>query len=94
MFEWSPDLKVEYTNTFYRDDWAAVEWIWSGTQTGDIRGLMKATGKEYSIRGTTIFEFEKGKIKRLSDYYNSGHFLYQLGVKLVFPSGKIIEMLE
>jgi steroid delta-isomerase-like uncharacterized protein len=94
LFEWSSDLKISYTNKYYGDDWAIVEWIWSGTQTGDIRGLIKSTGKEYSIRGTTIIELKRGKIKRLSDYYNSGRFLYQLGVKFVFPSGEILEMPE
>jgi steroid delta-isomerase-like uncharacterized protein len=91
LYEWSPDLKVEYTSTFYKDDWAAAEWIWSGTQTGEIKGLIEATGRQYSIRGTTIFQFKNGKIKRLSDYYNAGRFLYQLGVKFVFPSGDTIK---
>jgi steroid delta-isomerase-like uncharacterized protein len=94
LFEWSPDLKVEYTNKFCGGDWAVVEWIWSGTQTGEIKGLIEATGKAYSIRGTSVLEFEKGKIKRLSDYYDVGRFLYQLGVKFVFPSGEVIEITE
>jgi steroid delta-isomerase-like uncharacterized protein len=92
MYGWSPDLKVRYTSTLYQGDWAAAEWIWNGTQTGDIMGLMEATDKEYSVRGTTIFQFEDGKIKRLSDYYNAGRLLHQLGVKFVLPSGEVMEV--
>jgi hypothetical protein len=56
--------------------------------------LIEATGRQYSIRGTTIFKFENNKIKRLSDYYNAGRFLYQLGVQFVFPSGDTIKATE
>lgn len=90
-FTWCSDLKLKFVSSFVTEDRAAVEWIWSGKQTGDIKGLIKATGKPFSIRGTAIMEFEDGKIKRNSDYYNGGDFLYQLGVKLTFPSGKVIK---
>jgi steroid delta-isomerase-like uncharacterized protein len=94
LFTWSPDLKVEYTATFFKDDWAAVEWRWDGTQTGDIRGLMEATGRPYSLRGASVLEIEDGKIKRISDYYNAGRLLYQLGIKFVLPSGEVLESPE
>lgn len=94
LFGYSPDTKVETKATFLGKDWAIVEWIWSGTQTGDIEGVIEATGKRFSIRGASIFEFQDGKIKRQSDYYNAGRFLYQLGVKFVFPTGKILEKKE
>jgi steroid delta-isomerase-like uncharacterized protein len=90
-FTWCSDLKLELVSSFVTQDRAAVEWIWSGKQTGDISGLIKATGKTFSIRGTSIMEFKNGKIKRNSDYYDGGGFLYQLGVKLTFPSGKVME---
>lgn len=94
LFNWTPDLKVEYTATLFKDDWAAVEWTWSGTQTGDIRGLMDATGRPYSLRGASVLELEDGKIKRISDYYNAGRLLYQLGTKFMLPSGEVLESPE
>ena len=84
-------MTVEPKEKFFGKDWAIVEWIWSGTQTGDIEGVIEATGKKFSIRGVSVLEFQDGLIKRHSDYYNAGRLLYQLGVKFVFPSGKIIE---
>jgi steroid delta-isomerase-like uncharacterized protein len=91
LFIYSPDTNVEVKATFFGKDWAIVEWIWSGTQTGDIEGVMEATGNKFSVRGTSVFEVQEGMIKRQSDYYNAGRFLYQLGVKFVFPSGNIME---
>lgn len=86
-----PDFKLEITSSIVTDKNAVFEWVWSGTQTGDIEGLIKATGKTFSIRGISIWEIQNGKIKRNSDYYDAGGFLYQLGVRFVFPSGKILE---
>jgi steroid delta-isomerase-like uncharacterized protein len=94
ILAWAPDTRVVYEATYLGDDWATLEWVWSGTQTGDIEGLIEATGKPFSIRGSTILEFQDGKIKRNTDYYNSGRFLYQLGVKFVFPSGQVLELTE
>jgi steroid delta-isomerase-like uncharacterized protein len=93
-FTWCSNLKFELTSRLVTKDAAVIEWVWSGRQTGDIEGLIKATGKTFSIRGTSVMEFQDGKIKRNSDYYDAGGFLYQLGVKLVFPSGKILEKTE
>jgi steroid delta-isomerase-like uncharacterized protein len=89
-FAWCSDLKMELTSSLVTEDGAAIEWIWSGRQTGDIEGLIDSTGKVFSIRGNSIMEFENGKIKRNSDYYDAGGFLYQLGVKFVFPSDKVV----
>jgi steroid delta-isomerase-like uncharacterized protein len=93
-FIWCSDLKMEPISRMVNEDGAVIEWIWSGKQTGDIEGLIKATGKSFSIRGTSIMEFENGKIKKNSDYYDAGGFLYQLGVRFALPTGEIVEMAE
>jgi steroid delta-isomerase-like uncharacterized protein len=85
---YAPDVKVEIVLIMVSGERGVLEWIWSGTQTGDIPGLMPATGKKFSIRGVSLFEFENNKIKKQSDYYNAGTFLHQLGVKFVFPEPK------
>jgi steroid delta-isomerase-like uncharacterized protein len=90
-FTWCADLKMKLVSSLVTDDRAYVEWIWSGKQTGNIEGLIMATGRDFAIRGASIMEFQDGKIKRNSDYYDAGGFLYQLGVKLVFPSGRTLE---
>ncbi|MFC2174155.1 ester cyclase, partial [Acidobacteriota bacterium] len=82
---WAPDTKIEPLTVFVSGNKGAVEWVWSGTQTGDIPDLMPATGKSFRIRGVTIFEFEDGKIKKNLDYYNAARFLHQLGVSFDIP---------
>jgi steroid delta-isomerase-like uncharacterized protein len=82
-----PDVKVEIVSLFASESRGAVEWIWSGTHTEDYPGLISATGKSFSVRGVSLYEFENGKIKRQHDYYDAAGFLYQLGVEFVFPEG-------
>ncbi len=82
-----PDVKVEVVSMFVAGNRGALEWIWSGTQTQDYPGLLPATGKAFSVRGVSLFEFENGKIKRHLDYYDAAGFLHQLGVEWKFPEG-------
>jgi steroid delta-isomerase-like uncharacterized protein len=65
-----PDLKVELTTYFYTDEWAATEWIMSGTYSHDFPGLPSPTGRSFSVRGSTIMELRDGRIRRVSDYWN------------------------
>lgn len=88
-FTWCSNLKLELISRLVTEEGAAIEWMWSGRQTGNIEGLIKATGKSFSIQGTSIMEFKNKKIKKNADYYDAGEFLHQLGVKLIFPTGEI-----
>jgi steroid delta-isomerase-like uncharacterized protein len=83
-----PDVNVEIVSLFATESRGAVEWIWSGTHTEDYPGLISATGKSFSVRGVSLFEFENGKIKRQLDYYDAAGFLNQLGVEFLFPEGQ------
>ena len=63
-----PDFTIELTTRFVAGHWGSMEWIMSGTHQGDFPG-MPATGKRFSsVRGSTIFELESGKIRRESNY--------------------------
>src|SRR5262252_1153528 len=68
VFAAFPDFKIELTSGFTADNWAGAEWTMSGTHRGDLPGL-PATGKAFSIRGSTICELNAGKISRNSDYW-------------------------
>jgi steroid delta-isomerase-like uncharacterized protein len=75
-----PDLKFEIKSFFVtplaRLGFGKIgsEWVMSGTHKGDLRHgdlpTLPATGKSWSVRGASITEMSKGKIKRNSDYYN------------------------
>jgi steroid delta-isomerase-like uncharacterized protein len=74
-----PDIKFELTSRFAAGQWAAIEWVMSGTHKGDFPG-MPATGKPISVRGSSIFELEAGKIRRESDYWDAATFMKQVGL--------------
>ncbi|MGH6814982.1 MAG: ester cyclase [Hyphomicrobiaceae bacterium] len=75
-----PDFKYRWTSRFVAGQWAAVEWVMSGTQKGDFPG-MPATGKRFSsVRGSSILEIEAGRIRRESDYWDAATFMKQVGL--------------
>lgn len=79
VFAGIPDFKVDLTMRFAAGTWAAMEWVMSGTHKGDFPG-MPATGKRFSIRGVTILEFQAGKIRRNSDYWDAASVMRQVGL--------------
>jgi steroid delta-isomerase-like uncharacterized protein len=87
-----PDLKFEVKSFFVSSlgrlgyGGTGVEWVMSGTHKGDLRASpatgksIPATGRSFSVRGVSISETRKGKIKRNSDYYDLASIMRQLGV--------------
>jgi steroid delta-isomerase-like uncharacterized protein len=74
-----PDFKLEPTSLFFSGNWAAAEWIMTGTHAGDFAG-MPATGKKFSVRGASVFEIMEAKLKRETLYYDKALFLRQVGL--------------
>ncbi|MGA2504595.1 MAG: nuclear transport factor 2 family protein [Anaerolineales bacterium] len=66
LFAAFPDFKVETLSLFKAGNWVGSEWVMTGTSTA---------GKSFSTRGASISEFEEGKIKRNTDYYDPSAFL-------------------
>jgi steroid delta-isomerase-like uncharacterized protein len=77
FFQAAPDLHINLIAGFGTDDWAAAEWILSGTDTGGMAGM--STGKRFTVRGATIFQVQDGQVRRDTDYYNARTVLQQLG---------------
>jgi steroid delta-isomerase-like uncharacterized protein len=74
-----PDFKLQLTSRFVGGDWGVIEWVTSGTPTGDVLG-MPATGKSFSsLRAVTVVEFRAGKIHRNSDYWDFATAMRQMG---------------
>src|SRR5512139_1739439 len=80
VFTAIPDLKIELTSCFHSDEWAATEWIMSGTYSHQFPGMPPATGRSFSVRGSSIMELQGGRISRVSDYWNYLSFLQQVGL--------------
>lgn len=64
-----PGLKINVTNRIVHGNQLTVEWVASGTHTGDFPGL-PATGRSFSIPGVTVVVRQHGKIVRESLYYD------------------------
>src|SRR5208283_2191202 len=77
MFVDFPDIKYEQKSSFAAGDWAGVESVISGTFTHSSSPAMPAAGKTFSVRVASIIQLRKGKISRLSDYFNLATMLQQ-----------------
>jgi steroid delta-isomerase-like uncharacterized protein len=75
-----PDFKLEMKSGFNAGDWGAGEWVMSGTFAQSTNPQMPATGKKFSVRGSTIMEFSGGKISRHTNYWNLAEFMQQVGL--------------
>ncbi len=63
-----PDAKIELKSSFISGDWAADEWVISGTPVDSSPFRMQGSGKGFSVPGASIIELRNGKIKRNTDY--------------------------
>ncbi|HXZ05103.1 MAG TPA: ester cyclase [Ktedonobacteraceae bacterium] len=73
-----PGLKINVTNRIIQGNQLTVEWIASGTHSGDYPGLV-ASGRSFSIPGVTVVVRQNGKIVRESLYYDMNEVQRQLG---------------
>jgi len=73
-----PDMDIKLVTVFTSGDWAATEWIMSGSYSNNFPGMPQATGKSFSVRGASIIELRNDKISRISDYWNYASFLQQI----------------
>ena len=77
-FDWAPDFRVTMLSLTIGKDAAATEWLIEGIQAGPI-GDLPASGNSFRLRGASILAFRDGKIFKVTDYYDMGTFLRQLG---------------
>jgi steroid delta-isomerase-like uncharacterized protein len=78
IFAAIPDFAIELTSRFAAGSWAGLEWTMSGTHRGDLPGL-PATGKPFTLRGSSILELSSGQVGRCTDYWDMVTFLKQIG---------------
>ncbi|HXX36385.1 MAG TPA: ester cyclase [Thermodesulfobacteriota bacterium] len=79
LFEGFPDCKAEILNLFSGQDQVLAEVRWSGTNRADFRGT-PATGRFVDIRIAYIFRVEKGRIRKITEYYDGAAVATQMGL--------------
>lgn len=71
------NAQISITNRVAHGEQVIVEWVATGTHSGDLYGI-PATGCTYCIHGVTIVIRRDGKIVRESLYYNPQELRRQL----------------
>jgi steroid delta-isomerase-like uncharacterized protein len=73
------DFEFTIEDQLAEGDQVATRWSWRGTHHGDFMGV-RATGKQVSMTGQTIFRFRDGTIKEGWWSWDTLGLLRQLGV--------------
>lgn len=69
------NFKIEVVSSSFHNGRGVAEWVWSGTD----KGLFK-TGKNFSVRGVSVFEVRRGKISRYKEFYDFATIMRQVGL--------------
>jgi steroid delta-isomerase-like uncharacterized protein len=78
-----PDGEVKITNVIVQADWAVVEFVNRGTQTGTLHsslGAFPPTGRAMEVRYCSVMKVRDGKVVEGRDYYDSASIAQQLGL--------------
>ena len=78
-----PDGEVKVINVVTAGDWAVVEFVNRGTQTGVLHsslGDFPPTGRRMEVRYCSVMRVSGGKVVEGRDYYDSASIARQLGL--------------
>jgi steroid delta-isomerase-like uncharacterized protein len=78
-----PDGEVKITNVIVQGDWAVVEFVNRGTQTGPLQsslGTFAPSGRRMEVRYCSVMRVANGKVVEGRDYYDSASIARQLGL--------------
>ena len=78
-----PDGEVKVTKVIVDGDWAVVEFLNRGTQTGPLHsslGTFPPSGRRMEARYCSVMRVEDGKVVEGRDYYDSATIARQLGL--------------
>lgn len=78
-----PDLSFQIVSLAEtRPGSVAAEWLMTGTNHGDFRGL-PASGKPVSLPGADFIEVDGGKLRSVTGYFDTRAIPEQLGLQVV-----------
>lgn len=78
-----PDGECKVTNVIVQGEWAVVEFLNRGTQTGTLQsslGEFPPTGRYMEVRYCSVMRVTDGKVVEGRDYYDSASIAKQLGL--------------
>ena len=78
-----PDGEVKVVNVIAQDNWAVVEFVNRGTQTGPLHsslGVFPPSGRKMEVRYCSVMRVVDGMVVEGRDYYDSASIAKQLGL--------------
>jgi steroid delta-isomerase-like uncharacterized protein len=78
-----PDGEVKIVNVIVQGNWAVVEFVNRGTQTGPLHsslGVFPPSGRRMEARYCSVMRVADGKVVEGRDYYDSASIARQLGL--------------
>ena len=78
-----PDGEVKVVRVIVENNWAVVEFINRGTQTGPLHsslGTFPASGRRMEVRYCSVMRVADGMVVEGRDYYDSNSIAKQLGL--------------
>lgn len=78
-----PDGEVKIVNVIVQNNWAVVEFVNRGTQTGPLRsslGTFPPSGRKMEARYCSVMRVADGMVVEGRDYYDSASIARQLGL--------------
>jgi steroid delta-isomerase-like uncharacterized protein len=76
-----PDLDMTLLMAVADTEAGGAEWTLTGTFLGETPELGRPTGRQFNIRGASIFRFKENRILTVTDYFDGQSFTSQLGVQ-------------
>jgi steroid delta-isomerase-like uncharacterized protein len=75
-----PDLQWTPTRICVDGSTVFTEWRMTGTHADDLPRIGPGTGKQFSVRGSSVDEIRDGLIHRHRDYWNLTTYQRQVGL--------------
>lgn len=78
-----PDGEVKVVNVVVQGDWAVVEFLNRGTQTGPLHsslGTFPPSGRRMEVRYCSVMRVAGGMVVEGRDYYDASSIARQLGL--------------
>ena len=75
--------RFKVVNVIVQDNWAVVEFVNRGTQTGPLHsslGTFPPTGRRMEVRYCSVMRVADGMVVEGRDYYDSASIARQLGL--------------
>jgi len=93
VHSWGTGVYMNVTQVHASETSATAEWVLSVIQDKPMgERVPEATGREVVLNGVTIIEIEGGLITRAADYVDVVPMVLQLGGRIEYPGGTVLEL--